>query len=211
MPDGDSDARRLHMINSQLRTCDINDLDLLAAFGAVPRETFAAVAHPALAYADGEILALGPPGRRLLSPRALGLLLKTAAPVKGERALVVGDGAGYCAALLAWLGLEVVALETDASAARTTGVEWVEGRLDAPPAGQRPFDLVVVNGAFEVTPERLIAALKPDGRLVGLTARSNAKRVILFERRGGAVSERELYDAAGDVLPGLSRPERFAF
>ncbi len=214
MHEGSSDALRLHMVNGQLRACDINDLDLLAAFAAVPREKFAAVSHPALAYVDGEVASLGPPGRKLLSPRTLGLLLKTAAPAKGERALVVGGGAGYCAALLSALGLDVVALETDATAARgapLAGVDIVEGPLDAPPAGKGPFNVIVVNGAFDAAPEGLIAALKDGGRLVGLSARNTPKRIVLFERFGAAVSERDTYDAAGDVLPGFARQPAFAF
>jgi protein-L-isoaspartate(D-aspartate) O-methyltransferase len=214
MSEANSDALRLHMINGQLRTCDVNDLDLLTAFAAVPRERFAAVKHPALAYTDGEVASLGPKGRKLLSPRSLGLLLKTAEPVKGGRVLVVGGGAGYCAAVLAALGCQVVALETDSGAARAigfAGVECVDGALDSPPAGQAPFDIVVINGAFEVAPERLIKALKPGGRLVGLSARAHPKRVVLFENIGGAVSERDLYDAAGDVLPGLERAKAFSF
>ena len=198
------------MINAQLRTCDINDLDLLAAFAAVPREDFAAPAQRALAYADGEVASAGPAGRKLLSPRTMGLLLKCAAPVRAERALVVGGGAGYCAALLVALGLDVVALETDASAARAAklgGVEIVEGPLSEPPPGK--FDVIVINGAFEETPQRLIAALAEGGRLVGLRAGSRAKQIVLFERSGGGVSERGLYDASGDVLPGLARAPAF--
>ncbi len=214
MTDGNSQALRQHMINGQLRVCDVNDQALLDAFAAVPREHFAAAPQLSLVYADGEIASLGPPGRKLLSPRTLGLLLKTAAPAKGERALVVGGGAGYCAALLAALGLEVVALETDSTAARAAqmaGVEIAEGPLDEPPAGKGPFDLIVLNGAFEVTPERLIAALRDGGRLVGLNGRTAPKRIVVFERFGAAVSEREVYDAAGDALPGLSRLPAFAF
>jgi protein-L-isoaspartate(D-aspartate) O-methyltransferase len=210
----EGNAARLQMINAQLRTCDVNDIELLAAFAAVPRENFAADKRPALVYADGEIASAAPPGRKLLSPRTLGLLLKTAAPVKGERALTVGGGAGYCAALLAALGLEVVDLETGACAARQAalaGVDCVDGALDAPPAGKGPFDVIVVNGAFEVTPDRLIAALKEGGRLVGLCARKSPKRVVIFERFGGGVSERDVADAAGDVLPGFARAPSFAF
>ena len=212
MAESKSDAPRLQMINAQLRTCDINDLDLLAAFAAVPREDFVAPAQRALAYADGEVASAGPPGRKLLSPRTLGLLLKSAAPAKGERALVVGGGAGYCAALLVALGLDVVALETDASSARAAElgpVEIVEGPLSEPPPGK--FDVIVINGAFEETPQRLIAALKEGGRLAGLRAGSRVKQIVLFERSGGGVSERGLYDASGDVLPGLARAQVFAF
>lgn len=207
-------ALRLQMINAQLRTSDVNEIELLEGFAAVPREAFAAVARPGLAYADGEVAALGPPGRKLLSPRTLGLLLKAATPARAERALVVGDGSGYGAAILKAMGLDVVLLETDGAAARRaplSGVDIVEGPLDSPPAGKGPFDVIVLNGAFEVTPERLIAALKDGGRLVGLRARQNAKRVVVFERYAGAVSERALHDAAGEVLPGLARAPAFAF
>jgi protein-L-isoaspartate(D-aspartate) O-methyltransferase len=211
-----ADGRRLQMINAQLRTSDINELEILSAFTDVSREKFVAPGLEALAYADGEVAAAGPKGRKLLSPRTLGLLLKCVAPVAGERALVVGGGAGYCAALLAALGLDVVALETDASAARaaTAGnarISHVEGGLTEPPAGKGPFDVIVVNGAFEITPNRLIGALSEKGRLVGLSAATTAKRIVLFERSGGGISETALYDAAGDVLPGFARARTFAF
>jgi protein-L-isoaspartate(D-aspartate) O-methyltransferase len=204
------------MVNAQLRTSDVNELEILAAFAATPRENFVAPAQRALAYADGEIASSGPAGRRLLSPRTLGLLMKCATPAPGERALVVGGGSGYCAALLAALGLEVVSLETDATAAREAlagvpNVKHAEGALNEPPPGQGPFDVIIINGAFETTPDRLIAALNEGGRLVGLSARSEPKRIVVFERSGGGVSERALFDAAGDVLPGLARAPAFAF
>jgi protein-L-isoaspartate(D-aspartate) O-methyltransferase len=214
MAERDLGALRLQMINAQLRTSDVNDLELLEAFEAVPREAFAAAARPGLAYADGEIAARGPAGRKLLSPRSLGLILKAAAPARGETALVVGDGAGYGAAILKAMGLDVTLLETDASAARQAplaGVAIAEGPLDRPPAGHGPFDVVVLNGAFEEKPEGLLAALKEGGRLAGLRARGGVKRVVVFERFSGAFSERALYDAAGDVLPGFERAPAFAF
>ena len=212
MADDGSSAARLQMVNAQLRTSDVNEAEILAVFTAIPREPFVAPSQRALAYADAEVAASGPAGRKLLSPRTLGLLLKGAAPISGERALSVGGGSGYCAALLAALGLDVVALETDASAARAqlpAGVAHVEGPLTDPPAGA--FDVIVVNGGFEETPQRLIAALAPGGRLVGLRVRSAAKKLVVFERVGDAVSERVLFDAAGDVLPGFARAPTFAF
>ena len=210
------DPRRLQMVNAQLRTSDVNDLDILAAFERVPRERFVRRGQESLAYADGEAPSWGPKGRNLLSPRALGLLLKAAAPVAGERALTVGAGSGYAAALLAEMGLTVLALETDATSARAAtqnypGIEHVDGPLDHAPPLKGPFDVILINGAFETPPDALVAALAENGRLVGIDARSGAKRVALFERSGEGVSERTLYDAAGDVLPGFARAPAFVF
>ena len=212
MADLNGDALRLQMINSQLRTSDVNEQDILEAFAAVPREAFVAPAQRGIAYCDGEIASAGPAGRRLLSPRTLGLLLKCAAPQPGERALVVGGGAGYCAALLARMGLAVVDLETEsAGPAVSEGVVRVAGALDTPPAGQGPFDVIVINGAFAVAPETLIDALNDGGRLVGVDARAGSKHIVVYERAGEGVSERAAYDAAADVLPGFARAPGFVF
>jgi protein-L-isoaspartate(D-aspartate) O-methyltransferase len=212
MADLNGDALRLQMINSQLRTSDVNEQDILEAFAAVPREAFVAPAQKGLAYCDGEIASAGPAGRRLLSPRTLGLLLKCAAPQPGERALVVGGGAGYCAALLAHMGLVVVDLETGAAGpAASIAVARVSGPLDKPPAGQAPFDVIVINGAFAVAPEVLIDALNDGGRLVGVDARAGAKHIVIYERAGEGVSERAAYDATADVLPGFARAPAFVF
>ena len=207
----DGGAQRLQMINGQLRTSDVNDLDLLAAFDAAPREAFVAPGQEPRAYAESDVASSWPKGRKLLAPRTLGLLLKCANPRAGERALVVGGGSGYCAAVLAAMKLTVVALETEEGQPIPGAlVRCVAGDLTAPPEGER-FDVIVLNGAFEVVPDRLIAALSDRGRFVGVDARGGSKRVTVFERSGGGVSERAAYDAGADVLPGFARAASFTF
>src|SRR5271166_3970694 len=159
--------RRLNMVNSQLRTGDVVDKEVLAAFLAVPRERFVAPNFAPLAYLDRDAPALGAKTRRLLPPLTLARMLQAAAIKRGERALDVGGGSGYGAALLRHMGAKVVALESDpgaAAAARAELSSWpevkvVEGPLDSGAEGLRPFDVIVVEGAFRVSPDRLIALL----------------------------------------------------
>ena len=47
-------GRRLHMVNSQLRTGDVVDRVVLSAFLETPRERFVAADRAALAYLDRE-------------------------------------------------------------------------------------------------------------------------------------------------------------
>ena len=209
---------RLRMVNSQLRTSDVNDAAVLAAFLTVPREKFVAADSRGLAYLDRDVAAAGAAQRKLLTPRTLARLIQAAAPKPGERALDVGGGSGYSAALLAELGCEVVMLESDAgalAAARealkaTQGVTLTQGGL-ATGAPQGPFDIVVINGAYEITPTALIARLSDGGRLVGLDARGGAQCGALIEKLGESYSERPLFDAKAEVLPGLDRAPKFAF
>jgi protein-L-isoaspartate(D-aspartate) O-methyltransferase len=211
--------RRLHMVNTQLRTGDVVDQEVLAAFLAVARERFVAAGSVPLAYLDRELPALGAKSRRLLTPLTLARLLQAAGPKAGERALDVGCGSGYGAALLDAMGATVTALESDhgaASAARellagAEGVTVVEGPLEAGAADRAPFDIIVIEGAFGVRPDALIGQLADGGRLVGIDAIMGAPQGALYERRAGVLSRRALFEAAGDVLDGFQRAASFAF
>jgi len=216
--DAESAELRLRMVNTQLRTADVHDATVQSAFLAVPRENFVQASSPALAYLDRDAPAIGAFERKLLAPRTLARLLQAAEPKRGERVLDIGGGSGYSAAVLAALGCEVVMLESDAGAvaaarqalAGASGVAVVEGELTSG-APQGPFDVILINGAYGALPRELIAKLGDGGRLVGLDATSGSQHGVLIEKSGSSFSERSLFDASADVLPGLGRTPAFAF
>ena len=70
--------RRLAMVNGQLRTGDVVDQEVLAAFLDTPRERFVAPACAPLAYLDRETPALGAKTRRLLRPLTLARMIQAA-------------------------------------------------------------------------------------------------------------------------------------
>ena len=106
----------------------------------------------------------------------LARMFQAATVVPSDRVLDVAGGSGYGAALLASMGAQVVLLEFDAGAAdvakselhNRASVTVVVGPLDSGAAALGPFDLIVVEGAFEVYPESLIALMADPGRLVGI-------------------------------------------
>ena len=108
-------ARRV-MVDNQIRTFDVTDREVLAAFDVVPRDAFVAPGDKAIAYAD-RILTVGEASARraMLPPLILARLIQALQPVAGERALDVAGGFGYSAAILASIGLDTTAVETDAS------------------------------------------------------------------------------------------------
>ena len=215
----DAAAQRLNMVNGQLRVRDVNDLDLLAAFLDTPREAFVAPEAMRFAYLDGDQLSLGSPTRRLLAPVVLARLIQAAEIKSGERVLDVGGGAGYGAAIVDHLGARVVALESDAGAAAAArkllagrpGIEVVEGDLAAGAKGRGPFDVIVVEGGFAVSPDALLAELGENGRLVGVDARGPAPEAALIERLANGFGRRALFETGAAVLDAFKRTPRFAF
>jgi protein-L-isoaspartate(D-aspartate) O-methyltransferase len=217
--DQNAAAQRLKMVNGQLRVCDVNDLDLLAAFLDTPREAFVAPEKARFAYVDADQPSLGSATRRLLAPTVLARLIQAAEVKPGERALDIGGGAGYGAAILERLGAQVVALETDPGAAAAArklldgraAIEVVEGDLAAGAKGRGPFDVIVVEGAFETLPEALLAELGEKGRLVGIDAREGAPEAAVIERIAGGLGRRGLFETRAATLEAFKRVPSFAF
>ena len=68
-----------------------------------------------------------------------------------------------------------------------------------------------MEGAFQISPDGLIALLADPGRLVGIDASSGASQAVLYERTGGALSRRALFETRADPLDGFEPVVGFAF
>jgi protein-L-isoaspartate(D-aspartate) O-methyltransferase len=217
-PGDDFALRRAHMVDGQLRTCDVTDQAVLSAFARLPRESFVAPAFASLAYLDRDAPALGAHDRLLLAPMALAKLVQAASVRPGDKALDVAGGSGYSAAILASIGAQVVALENDSGAiaaakallASESLIEFVSGDLADGVVG-RSFDVILLNGAFDGVPEKLIAQLADNGRFVAVDASSGAPKAVLIEMKGGVPSRRILFGANAVALPAFRRKVGFAF
>ena len=150
----------------------------------------------------------------MMPPAALGRLLSELAPRAGERALIVGSGSGYSAALLQAIGLDVVALESDeglAASARDAGIETVTGDLAEGWKKGAPYDLILIDGAVEEIPGAIIKQLAPQGRLAGAIIDRGVTRLVVGRAAAGSFGVRSLADADVDTLPGFERPRAFTF
>ena len=208
----DTSLARRAMVDSQLRPEAVTDRGVLAAMATVERERFVPDRHKSLAYVDRP-LPIGA-GRTMMPPAALGRLLSELAPVAGERALVVGSGSGYSAALLAAIGLDVTALESDqalADAADQTGAATKVGDLAGGWAAGAPYDLILVDGAVEQIPAALTKQLSPRGRLGGALVDRGVTRLVVGRVSGGALGLATISDADVAVLPGFAPPRGFTF
>jgi protein-L-isoaspartate(D-aspartate) O-methyltransferase len=211
-PIPDFAAAREAMIESQLRPQGVTDPSVLGAMASVAREEFLPRHTRPLAYVDRAV-ALGE-GRFLSAPAVLGQLLTQMMPERRQRALVIGAGTGYSAAVLAAMGLNVVALESShelADRARQLGVEIVEGPLEAGHRKGAPYDQILIDGAVEYFPEPIVKQLADGGRLGSALVDRGITRLVVGRMAGGAFGYLSIGDAGVPVLPGFTRPRAFTF
>jgi protein-L-isoaspartate(D-aspartate) O-methyltransferase len=219
---GFSTARQ-KMVDGQVRPSDVTDIRIIDAMLAVPREAFVPENKRALAYLDLD-LDVGEGGsakRCLIQPAVLAKMLQAAEIMATDRVLVVGCATGYAAAVIAQFAGQVTATESDpALAAKAKDILTQAGcgkvtvqavaAAEGDPANA-PFDVIVLNGATEIVPQRLYAQLRDGGRLAGVFAMTQPQRATLVTRSHGDFGHRTLFDAAAPVLPGMERLAAFVF
>jgi protein-L-isoaspartate(D-aspartate) O-methyltransferase len=189
----------------------------------VPREAFVPQSQRALAYLDLDLHVSegGPAKRFMIKPLVISKMLQAADIKDTDNVLVAGCATGYTAALVAKLAGRVTAIESDPALAAKAkdvmaqlGLGNVTFRAATAAEGDSanaPYDVIVLDGATEITPDRLYRQLREGGRLVGVFAMTQPQRAVIVTRSHDDFGTRALFDASVPVLPGLERLPAFVF
>ncbi|EQB30108.1 protein-L-isoaspartate O-methyltransferase family protein [Sphingobium ummariense] len=203
-------SMRAAMVESQLRTSDVDDQRVIAVMARVPREAFVPAERRAMTYVDRPIPLSG--GRALNPPLVTGRLLKEAQVEPGEKVLLVGAATGYSAALLAELGVQVTAVEEEGGPEiAVPGVTVSRGPLNAGAPEGAPYDVLFIDGAVEEVPAALVQQLADGARVVTGIVERGVTRLCSGRVVGGILGLASLTDIEMVVLPGFKAPERFIF
>jgi protein-L-isoaspartate(D-aspartate) O-methyltransferase len=218
---------RFNMIEQQIRPWEVLDPEVLELLGTLRREDFVPPAARALAFVDTQVpLVEGDPkGPCMLEPKVEARLLQELQVQRHEKALEIGTGSGFMAALLGHRALQAVTLECRPALARqarenllrsgVTNVRVIEvsaaeGARGLP--GEAPFDVIVLSGSVAEVPRALLQQLKVGGRLAAIVGELPIMRARLYTRAGDeAWSEVDLFDTVAPRLEGFAEPARFRF
>jgi protein-L-isoaspartate(D-aspartate) O-methyltransferase len=180
------------MVSTQIAGRGVRDPRILSAMRAVPRQRFVPAEFRDQAY-DDTPLPIGY-NQTISQPLMVAVMTELAAPAPGDRALEVGAGSGYQAAILAQLCDQVYAIEIEQAlaeqarrnladvgvvnvtvACRDGGYGWPE---------VAPFDVIVVSAAVAEPPAPLLEQLADGGRLVAPVGPQSQQELVRIVRRG---------------------------
>ncbi len=169
----------------------VHDERVLAAIASVPRERFVPPAQRHRAY-ENVALPIGCE-QTISQPLVVARMLELLAPRETDRALDVGTGSGYHAALLAVLCDHVWTIErheelTEEARAAIKGVglnnvTFLVGDGWQGVPEQAPFDAINVAAATDSVPATLESQLADGGRLVAPVG-GRSQHLVLTVRRG---------------------------
>ena len=183
---------RRAMVDEQLVRRGIKDGRVLEAMATVPRHRFVDPALSEHAYEDRP-LAIGY-GQTISQPYMVARATELAAPQPTDRALEVGAGSGYQAAVLGRLAAEVYAIEIVpalAQRARRTLAELDVHNItiDSFDGGggwpeHAPYDVIIVSAGAPRIPPLLVAELADGGRMVIPVGGTEEQELAIVRREG---------------------------
>ena len=192
---------REKMVRDQIVSRGISDQLTLKAMQKVPRHLFVPAEYVSRAYNDSP-LPIGH-GQTISQPFIVAYMTEVVKPASHKKALEIGTGSGYQAAVLAEIVKEVYSIEIVPELAKESaallgklGYENISCKYGD--GYQRwkehaPFDIIVVTAAAPEIPQPLIDQLAENGRLViPVGPPSSIQELILVEKKNGKTVEKRL-------------------
>ena len=195
------ETARIRMVRVQIEDRGITDTSVLKALRKVPRHLFVPREYQAEAYADTPL----PIGydQTISQPYIVAYMTEVLNPSAKKKALEVGTGSGYQAAILAEIVNHVYSIEIIPELARESAerlrnlgysnitVKYGDGYLGWKEVS--PFDIIIVTAAAEQIPGPLVEQLADGGRLViPVGAPTAVQELILIEKNKGKIEKSRL-------------------
>ena len=194
------DIQARNMVETQLRRRGIRDERVLEAMRLVPRHEFVPAESVGAAYDDRPL----PIGERetISQPYIVAVMTEAALVAPGDRALEIGGGSGYQAAILALLGATVCIVESNPRLAEKArerlarlgyrDVKVIAGDGSEGFAERAPYDVIIVRAGTPSISPALLDQLAEGGRLVAPVGSLQQQELQLVCRHGAKITTRSL-------------------
>lgn len=192
---------RQKMVEEQIVSRGISDKKTLEALKKVPRHLFVPGDMQEFAYNDNPL----PIGynQTISQPYIVALMTELTSPARGKKALEIGTGSGYQAAILAEIVDTVYTIEIVPELARESaelfkrlGYGNIVSRYGDGYRGwpeYAPFDIIVVTAAPREIPQPLLDQLAEGGKLVIPVGNpSSFQELVLATKKNGRITKRQI-------------------
>jgi len=170
----DLTKERLRMVKDQIAARGVRNPAVLAAMRHVPREAFLPDELAEFAYRDTPLPIEA--DQTISQPYIVALMIESVEPRAGDRALEIGTGSGYAAAILSEVVREVYTVERHEQLAKLaterldsfgySNVKVLRGDGTLGWPEHAPYDVIIVTAGGPQVPKPLLQQLAIGGRLI---------------------------------------------
>lgn len=194
-------AARNNMVKTQITDRGITNVATIKAMRKVPRHLFVQKEYEENAYGDHP-LPIGK-GQTISQPYIVAYMTEVVRPTEKKKALEIGTGSGYQAAVLAEIVDTVYTIEIipelareSASRFKQLGYNNIIGKSGDGYNGwpeHAPFDIIIVTAAADEIPQPLIDQLAENGMLViPVGEPGSIQKLMLLAKKKGKIEKSSL-------------------
>lgn len=201
------EAQRQNMIESQVRTNDVSDLNLINAISSINREEFVADSKISFAYAELEVESKS--GRKLMKARDFSKLAQFAKIDPQNNVLVIAGSGGYSANVFKAMKTSVTIVDNKkCEFADITSIE--DDIIVLKKIANDAYDVIFVDGGVETISPKWFDKLKENGRLALIQYETSVGVAKIFVKANGIVASKNYFEAKPPKLSETLKAHEFS-
>ena len=209
----------LRMVNGQIKPINGMNEKLVSIFNSLNREDFMPEEFKESAYIEKN-LALSN-HRVILKPELVAKIAMHIDLKEDENILILGSTTGYLTAILSLIAETVIVVEEDDSFIKSSeiaikehnlnNVIYINKSISSGCIEQSPFNAIIIEGAVDHVPQKLLNQLENGGRLIAILSENGLCNAKMFTRKETMFHSQQLFPCSLPVLHSFKEKNIFSF
>jgi len=215
----DNQLLNKNMIEGQIKPIEGIKENILNAFYSINRDDFVPQHLKESSYVEKNLILER--DRFILRANLVAKVISALNISTEENVLVIGSSTGYSSAIISKIAETVISIEEDKDllnfseeAVKKNGIDnvvfinnpMIEGCED-----QGPFNAIIIEGAIEEVPKKILNQLDDNGRLIAMISEENSCNVIEYVNKNNTYIKRFLFSCMAPKLKSFYKKNSFSF
>ena len=215
----DAHLENTAMVLGQIKPLSNISQNILEALYGIDRKDYTPIELRDFSYIEKNIH-IGK-NRYLLKPAITAKLLSSLEVESTETILIISSTTGYSAALASKIAETVICIEEDsdlldfsekiAIANSMNNIVFIKNELNKGYPDQGPYSCILIEGAIEEEPKKILDQLTEGGRLVTILNNNENGSAIKYSRVNGQIISQFLFSMDAPLLDSFKKSKKFNF
>ena len=209
----------IRMVNGQIKPINGMTEKLVSIFNSLNRENFIPEEFKQSAYVEKNLVLSNQ--RVILKPELIARIAMYIDLNENENVLILGSTTGYLTAVLSLIAETVIVVEEDDSYIKSSelsikennlnNVIYINKNISNGCVEQSPFNAIIIEGAVDHVPQKLLNQLEKGGRLLAIVSENGLCNAKMFTRKETMFYSKQLFPCSLPVLPSFKEKNIFSF
>tara|TARA_Y200000002_G_scaffold361917_1_gene348477 strand:- start:364 stop:1014 length:651 start_codon:yes stop_codon:yes gene_type:complete len=215
----ENNSDNTRMVNGQIKPINGISESLVSIFYNLERSNFFPKELIKSSYVEKNLVL--PNQRVILKAELVAKIAMFCNPKENENILILGSTIGYLTAVLSLMAETIIVVEEDEKLMNFSetaikknnlnNVIYINKSLSNGCQEYGPFNAIVIEGAVDHVPQKLLNQLEKGGRLIAILSENGICNAKMFTRKEAMFYAEQLFPCSLPVLPSFKERKIFSF